>query len=69
MLMPSPPPIRPAFTDVPSIGGMDAISETRPATAWTALGASGASQAWPPGPVTVMRRRTEPTPTAETRPR
>ena len=68
-LMPSPPPIRPTFTDVPSTDGIAAMSETRPATALIALGTPGASHACPPGPVTVMRRRTEPTPIADTPPK
>ena len=48
-LMPSPPPIRPTFTDVPGGRGIDAIEATTRAIAWIALGESAASHAWPPG--------------------
>ena len=67
--MPSPPPMRPTFTDVPAGRGIAAMDGDELGEAWTALGASAASHAWPPGPRTRTRRRTDPTPTVETRPR
>ena len=68
--MPSPPPIRPTFTDVPSVAGIAAMSDDE-----VGRRVDGARHVRlpptrvHPAPSRVTRRRTEPTPIAETRPR